>query len=647
MRIRMFCCAFLFLLFISTVQTVFSLTTPDRKHLPDFVQVVPPVIIRAPISRYSLSNGPKTFITQQQINQTGLTSLTQTLQSLGGVQFQDPSGNGTQALFGLRGFGANASSNTLFLINGIPLTNPDMMPPDINAIPIQDIEYIEIIAGSESVLYGDQAVGGIINIMMNGERKEKVEIICTAGSYQERDCTISIDQTKEPLNYHVTVSTTHTNHYRNHNEDDQNLLLGRFDYRYAKGKASFNYQIANEDMQYPGALTTQEVRQNRRQASNQIDFFKNGNGLLHYHQEHFFTQDWQLKTDIASRIMLGHGVLFSSFNQARKTFFVKPTIEGMIQGALLQSGLDLEADEYHLGSVFGVTNNHQQKYSVFALMRYPLHPKLTISIGARGAEQFNSLQTTDTSDTLNRAFATTIGFHFLWTEDIDFYLRRAESFRFPKADELQSTPLNVTSLRTQRGVAYETGFEYRRINNAFKLGLFQLDLKDEIAFDPLQTPQQPFGANRNLAPTKRTGFTLSGKTRWMDKIILDGQYNYVNARFRQGLNSGNRIPLVSEQIIRGGLDYQLNDYWNIYAEALFTGNQYPANDDANTAGKIGGYTVYNLNLRFHYQQLTASLRLNNIFNKEYYFYTVSQFGTELFYPAPERNMTLTMRYAFL
>src|SRR5205085_9685425 len=113
-----------------------------------------------------------------------------------------------------------------------------------------------------------------------------------------------------------------------------------------------------------------------------------------------------------------------------------------------------------------------------------------------------------------------------------FYLRRAGNFRFPKADENSFIAPGVTSLRTQRGVSYETGMRFLNDDFEWKLGLYQLNLRDEIAFDPTQTPQTPFGSNENLDPTIRRGITLSGKDNITSKISIGGQYNYVDARFQ-------------------------------------------------------------------------------------------------------------------
>ena len=136
--------------------------------------------------------------------------------------------------------------------------------------------------------------------------------------------------------------------------------------------------------------------------------------------------------------------------------------------------------------------------------------------------------------------------------------------------------------------------EYHRNLNQFQLGLYQLNLRDEIAFDPQQTPQAPFGANRNLSPTHRYGITSGFTYQPYSFVSIDGQYNAVSARFINGATAGKRIPLVSEQIARIGVAWMPTEQWRIYTEALYTGNQYAANDDANVGGANRGIYIISL-----------------------------------------------------
>lgn len=612
--------------------------------------IIPPVVVKAPkqLTR-SFSSGPKTVVTEAQIRAAGVNTLMQALQNLGGVQLQDINGNGGQVMLNMRGFGVNASSNSLLLVNGIPITNPDLAPPDLNTIPLHEVKQVEIISGSESVLYGDQAVGGIINVITKDEAKEKFSLTCNGGSYNSHNCYASIFNNVKQVKYNITASNNHSDNYRDHNDYDQNLLVGGFLFPYANGRLAFDYQIGNEDMQYPGALTVAQVRQDRQQANNDTDFFTDWNSFFHLNSDHTLNENWHLQTDLARRDMHGHGVLFSPFTQDRTINFIKPTLNGVLFNTLIKTGIDAQADDYNINSAMGPTHDTQQKYGLFILANTPINNKAHLAYGIRGAQQNSRIATTAANNNINRAFASTLGITYQLTDHANLYLRRAESFRFPKADENAFSEPGIHGLRTQRGAAYETGWQWQKNKTAARIGLYQLNLRDEITFDPTQTAQAPFGTNRNLAPTMRRGFTLSGKTPLItDKLLLSGQYNFVNAEFKNGLNAGNRIPLVSENIARAGLNYIFLNHWSAYAEAVFTGNQYAANDDANVATQIGGYTVYNFNLRYTYKQFNATLRFNNIFNKEYYYYTVYQPSAPImtFYPAVERNVMLTLKYAF-
>ncbi len=452
---------------------------------------IPSVIVTPPKS-IPFHDKQSIVISREQITASGVTSLSQALETLGGVQLHDMTGSGSQVLLSLRGFGANASSNTLLLINGIPITQPDLAAPNLNAIPLQEIEAIEIMAGTESVLYGDQAVGGVINIHTRAHTNRKLEFACSGGSYAQHNCFATGYYRHDPWTYFMTASNLHSDNYRHHNDYDQNQLSGKLTFAYPTGSLYFDYTIANENMQYPGALTAQQVQQNRRQASNDTDFFKDNHYFLHLQHQQHLNADWTLQTDLAQRKMVGDGVLGLPFTQDRNSYFFKPQLKGKIGIATVINGAEIQTDHYQLNSLLGFTRDDLHKYSLFTLASIPFASRYTLTIGARGAQQQTDLNDSQDTHPINRALATTLSLSTLFTSDLSGYLQRAESYRFPKADELAQTATGVNALRTQRGVAYEAGLAWNHDVYSAKVDVYQLNLQDEIAFDPLQTPQLPF-----------------------------------------------------------------------------------------------------------------------------------------------------------
>src|SRR6185369_10536732 len=132
-------------------------------------------------------------ITAQDIARSPSYNLPDILAQVPGVQLTTLYGvtaNGARTSVDLRGFGAFATSNTLILVNGRRLNDVDMAQVDLSTIPLQSIERIEITRGnSGAVLYGDNAVGGLINIVLkNGVGGPPVSgrVEAGVGSFNQR-----------------------------------------------------------------------------------------------------------------------------------------------------------------------------------------------------------------------------------------------------------------------------------------------------------------------------------------------------------------------------------------------------------------------------------------------------------------------------
>ena len=108
--------------------------------------------------------GNVSVITKWQIEDSNAQSVPDLLQQVEGIFIYDNSTTKTSTV-DIRGFGDTANRNTLVLVDGRKLNTIDSGVADLTQIPVGAIERIEIIRGGGSVLYGDNAVGGVINII--------------------------------------------------------------------------------------------------------------------------------------------------------------------------------------------------------------------------------------------------------------------------------------------------------------------------------------------------------------------------------------------------------------------------------------------------------------------------------------------------
>lgn len=109
-----------------------------------------------------------TVITEDEILRTGAQSIPQLLQRQPGVEVTINGGpGGTSGVF-IRG--ANAGQ-TLVLVDGLRVGSSSTGATSLEAIPIEQVERIEILRGPASSLYGADAVGGVIQLFTKRGRE--------------------------------------------------------------------------------------------------------------------------------------------------------------------------------------------------------------------------------------------------------------------------------------------------------------------------------------------------------------------------------------------------------------------------------------------------------------------------------------------
>ena len=145
-------------------------------------------------SRISVPNqvsiSPVTFVSALDIQQTGVTRVEDLLNELPQVFASQGSmlSNGADgtATIDLRGLGAK---RTLVLVNGNRLGPGDPLSgaaADINMIPVEMIDSIEVLTGGASSTYGADAVGGVVNFKLN-DHFEGVKIVADGGVYNHNN----------------------------------------------------------------------------------------------------------------------------------------------------------------------------------------------------------------------------------------------------------------------------------------------------------------------------------------------------------------------------------------------------------------------------------------------------------------------------
>lgn len=146
-----------------------------------------------------------TVITQQQLQRSAGKDLAQVLNEQSGITVSGANSNpGKDKSLFLRGASGNY---TLFLLDGVPLNDPSGTGGtyDIRLISLEQIERIEILKGSQSTLYGANAIAGVINIITKKATTNKLSAtgLASYGSYNTFKGAATVSQKLNKLDYNI------------------------------------------------------------------------------------------------------------------------------------------------------------------------------------------------------------------------------------------------------------------------------------------------------------------------------------------------------------------------------------------------------------------------------------------------------------
>ncbi len=610
-------------------------------------------------------------IDKQEIEASGATHIVEVLRGRGGVQISDQYGDGTRASAGMRGFGESANANTLILIDGRRLNNNDIGAPDLNSIALRDVERIEIVQGSAGSLYGDQAVGGLINIITRKPGEFHAEFVARTGSYAQRNLQAQVSQQLESgFFYRASGEIRTSSNYRDHNYLNLRNGFAHLGYEHQNGSVFAEFQQIDEDLITPGSLLIDELAADRRQSPVSFvnDFINTDTTVLRTGIKQNLNDNWALEAEFTHReveadfrlSILGFVPPPSRQNRNVETF--APRLIGAYPLAhgdlLLTLGYDWEYSKYKLTSLFGVQQNDQKIRGIYAQAVIPLHERISAIIGARRAQADNDhIDGFTFPGGLNHSedeFVSELGLNFRPTDNWRVFARRDENFRFAKVDEV-ADPAGAVLLETQTGTSYEFGAEFNRPGFNARAMIYRLNLKNEIASVP---GLGAFGApaNTNIPKTRRDGLIAGVGFQATERIYLSGNYTYTDGKVISGPNSGNAIPFVAKHSLRLAGDFQATSNLDFHAELQGISNRIFSGDFDQVLTPFPGHAVVNLKAAYQYQGWQLSGRVNNLLNQEYsdFGVRVTQFPpptfipvqSKSFFPAPERNFMIELRREF-
>ena len=587
-----------------------------------------------------------TVITAEEIAASTAQTLPDLLKGIAGIEVADFTGTGRTSTVDIRGFGETAGANTLVLVDGRRINAPDQGGIDWTAIPLHRIERVEIVRGGGSVLYGNNAVGGVINILTrHGASEPTVHSDTTFGSYRYFKQALGVSGSRGAWSYHLDGGYVETDGYRD-NGELRNRTAG-FGLSYDALRYGMNLSAGYKEDRFglPGAVAEGDPR---RSTQFPDDFGKTRERYVQATPYLLLPGDAELSVALRGR-KLDSTAQWVRWDYASRFSIEDYGISPQVTRELtlfdlphrVVAGVDYQkADIRYAQGAFVGQDRRRRETGAFVHDRIALRQDLFLTLGYRHTRTKYDID--GGGDDSFRTDSATIGLTWNYAPGSKLFVSADRAFRSVLLDELGGSGFNEI-LPPQISRHYQAGISHRfHARLHAEATLFRIDSRDEIFFDPQFMSPDGFwpGENVNYGRTRREGAELAARAIPHEKMHLSVNYTLMNNELRGGPYDGNDIPGVPRHgaAVRATV-FPIKDL-ALDVRARWVGKKSMIGDWNTAVGddwEGGDYIVTDAMLRYLLGSFTFYGGINNLFNEKYSEYGVfSEWGSTL-YPAPERN----------
>lgn len=580
----------------------------------------------------------------------------------------------------MRGYGENGFGRVAIVVDGEKINNPDMAAPNLARIPINGIEKIEILYGPQTVLHGDGASAGMINIVTSEhdyENKSYAEVHGGSWNSIGVSCGISGGLEQEMISYFTDFGYDHSDGYRANSGFDIYNIQGGIRKSF-ENDAFLRFSTFFSDAEYelPGPLSQYDYRHRPKHSTyddwgrltahginfsgkgiiadnHEFDFtltfsqrnshFTNGNYTDIYGTKNLFSRNY--RSDIYSLRFTPQYTCQENIGEFENEFLFGTEIK--------YDRLDGKAIECY--PAFDFTS--RETYDIdrltagaFAHDEFMLTEKLSLILGSRleRAWNENNISVDGGRNDNFTAFETAVAYRPV--DDAKLFLRWSKFYRNSFIDEYRwrNTKPSETS-KPEHGWSAEMGGLWNMTEEWYVSGVgYYSEIDDEIHYNP-------FWMSNENSPWKHRRWGSDLAVGWeRDKVAaLRLLWSGVIATKAQGKYDGNWVPGVPRQQLNLEGRIWLWDEFSIVGSYRLIGARYAISDTPNANGRIGTISVFRIGCQYRPQWSWLNgwmlgFTCDNLFDKNYCDYAVGSVEKKVnsYYPAAGRSFMFTVRYEF-
>ena len=496
-----------------------------------------------------------TVISRDELDKNSGRTLAQVLNDQAGLNI-----NGSQNALGtnqtvyLRGA---AEANTLILVDGVPANDASGISGqfDITHFSIDQIERVEILKGAQSVLYGSDAVAGVINIItrkQSSNKKAGLNATLAGGSYGTIKGDFGISGVADAFTYNLQYSKLKSDGFsaaqdvtgkNNFDRDGFNQDAVGLNVT-AKAAKNWQLRLFGKYAKYKadiddGAFTDDKNKtiknKNVQLGINSVTQFSKGSFTVNLNLnniERNLNDEKNIPAD-PNDFDPFHGVYKgkSLFAEAYTNLNVTKHI-GFLAGADVRNQkADIETTYGNLGAdslkatqVSGYASLHVQSIGGF-----------NAELGSRYTHH----------STFGSAFTYSFNPSYIINQQVKLFANIATGFRAPSLYNLASEYGN-NNLKPEKSNSYEGGIQFFNKQNTanVRFTYFNRHIKDVIIFKSIAV--SPYGQYVNADKQDDNGFELEVILHPTDKLRITANYAFVNGHIKSlSANTGKDTSIYN------------------------------------------------------------------------------------------------------
>lgn len=597
-----------------------------------------------------------TILTNQDLKNTGAENIQMALQKISGFSYSTygPNGNPYSTMSNpiiIRG----VSNGTLVLVNGVPINMSGSYYLD--SIPVENVERVEIVKGGGAVLYGSEAMGGVINIIM---KKQFDNTISTGfGNYGQQNHNATFNMGKLNLSYSKTrwgsldkiqitnsAAGDRTTTFRGSDKDSVSVEYNFND----KLSLSYNYMDNENGYQtwfgdnWKKLLDAQAGDlQNDKTYTNKYNIAQ-----LRYSDENLKASLYYNHNKPTSRGFANYnssGKLSPApdkVDQKDRTYGIDAQKHWQINDRVNTIFGFTYKNEYfnQIKHIVGTKTEQERKvYGIYGQWEQKLSDANSFILSARETWTAGAAQ-----DANYNNFSTSGQFIHKLGEKDNIYASIGQSFILPTFKQIYGSAYNLLpapELKPQTGVNYELGWKKIDGGHRWKAAVYHIDITDNITATWDSTTGISKYTNEDF---KNTGVELtcdiSGENSWSYSWGI----NYGNPQTKAKGNDPRVKKYWDRQYGRlqltGGVTYQ-KDKWSTSLNGTYLTERVAATATAHSQ-KMKPYLLTSLSTTYKMDENNeASLTVDNLLDRND---IVNHTGTN--YYATPLNFLLTFKHKY-